>query len=117
MTYRGTPWPLDLGHGWTRMGKHKLAFIRVSSVAKTGYLVPCSPLQLTACLFLVGTAPLLEEERHLGSFALIANVEHPFLAHRPGAGPRFATDDDPVDVLQVEIRYRPQQRFDRQESY
>lgn len=50
-------------------------------------LVPSSALKFSTPAFLVYPSPLLEEERHLGLHALIANLYHPGLFHRPGPGP------------------------------
>src|SRR5690606_8960286 len=41
-------------------------------------------------------APLLEEEGHPGLNTLVAQVAEPLRMRRPGAGPRFPTDDNPV---------------------
>src|SRR3546814_2295332 len=43
-------------------------------------------------------APLLEEERHAGRRALVADRARPVGMHRPRAGPALAADDDPVNA-------------------
>src|SRR6266852_8141433 len=53
--------------------------------------------------------PLLEEERDARGDALIADVADPVRLRRPVPGAALATDDDPVDATQAEIRQRPEE--------
>ena len=67
-------------------------------------------------LALSHASPLLEEERDTGASALIADRQYPILSHwsRPGAA--LATDDDPVDPLEVDSSEIFKQRFDGEEA-
>jgi len=47
------------------------------------HVIPRAPLELPARALLEDAAPLLEEERHAGGPALIANRRHPRRVHRP----------------------------------
>ena len=64
-------------------------------------LVPHAAVEDAVGLLLVHAAPLLEEERHRLSDALVAERERPLGLHRPRAGSGFAADNGPVDVCQV----------------
>ena len=67
-------------------------------------LIPGPPIEQTASLLLVRAAPLLEEERHAGGEALIADVDYPGSA--PSAvrrGPDSPPTIDPMDASQIEV--------------
>ncbi len=81
-----------------------------------GEAVVSLAVEFSASLALMDAAPLLEEERDLGSLALIPKRQHPFLPHWPGAGPALTADDHPVDSFQVDLAEVFQKRLDGQES-
>lgn len=79
------------------------------------HVVVRAAIEFAARLALAHTAPLLEEEPHLGAPALIADRSDPLPSHRSRAGTALAADNDPVDVAQVDASNILKQRFDRQE--
>jgi hypothetical protein len=62
------------------------------------------------------TTPLLEEEGHLFSTALVSNGEHPFLLHASGTGSAFASHNYPMNAFQVHSTKVLEQRLHGQES-
>lgn len=61
-------------------------------------------------------APLFEEEGCTMSLSLLLDVERPFFFHRTGLGTTLATDNYPVDVLQVKLTEIFEKRFTREEA-
>src|SRR3989337_426216 len=49
-------------------------------------------------LTLSDAAPLLEEERHTGRLAPVADASYPIRRHRPGTRPALAAYDDPREA-------------------
>src|SRR5271166_1333033 len=87
-------------------------FFRIAPLHSVGEAVVCLAVEFSASLALMDAAPLLEEERDLASLALIPKRQHPFLLHRPGAGPALTADDHPVDSFQVDLAEVFQQTLD-----
>jgi hypothetical protein len=58
---------------------------------------------------------LLEEERHAGGDALIADVADPRILHRARSRPGLSAHDSPVDAGEIEHLERPEERLDREE--
>ena len=83
---------------------------------RLGHVVMGAAVQLTAPGFGCASAPLLEEKRDFGSFALVSEVCDPFRVHGTCARPALAAGDQPVDVLKVQVFKRPQQRFGAYET-
>ena len=81
------------------------------------HLIPSSFIEKSACLFLLDASPLLEEECHASIQALVAQIEHPRGGHGTGARPRFAADNDPIYVGQIQFGQWPQQGFKGEESH
>ena len=48
---------------------------------------------------------------------VVANFSHPVRLHWPCARPGFATDNDPVNSVQLYPRQGTEQRFERQKLY
>jgi hypothetical protein len=63
---------------------------------------------------LLHAAPLLEEKWDLGSQALIPNIRDPFLHDRSRTWTRLAADDHPIDLLEIQLPKRTDQRLKRQ---
>ena len=61
-------------------------------------------------------APLFEEEGGSVSLGLLLDVECPFFFHRTCFGTTLATDNYPVDILQVKLTEIFQKRFTREET-
>lgn len=79
------------------------------------HLIPCASVERSARLFLVDTAPLLEEEPNTGVEALISDVTDPLRVHWPGARSGFAAHYYPIDAAQIELGKGPEKRLDGQE--
>src|SRR5438094_4638784 len=77
-----------------------------------GHLVPRPPFELATAGLRRAAAPLLEEERHRGGHAAVADVERPLRVHRTGIAAALTADDDPVDPVEFERWHRPEQRLD-----
>lgn len=86
-------------------------------MGRNGHFVPGAAFELAAGFLFVHASPLLEEEGCLGLAALLLNINHPTFLHRAGAGAGFSADDGPIDVLQVQFRKRPEQRFEGEELH
>lgn len=98
------------------------AFLSIVICSFTGthesrHLVPGPTAKLAPGLFFATATPLFEEERNACLDALVAYIDYPLRMHgaRPGAG--LAAHDNPVNMIQVEVGYWPQQRFERQEFH
>lgn len=63
----------------------------------------CAALEVTAAGLGCAAAPLLEEERDLGSGALVAKVGDPVVLDVAGVRAAFAAGDEPVDPGEVEM--------------
>jgi hypothetical protein len=70
------------------------------------------PIQLASGFLFPNAAPLLEEERHLHSSALSPNAANPIRGHWTRAWPALATDNDPVNALDVHLAKVFEQGFD-----
>src|SRR5438067_11800395 len=70
----------------------------------------------SARFFLAPAAPLLEEERDIRGFALIADAQDPLRFHGPCSRAAFATDDDPIDSFKIQRAEIFQQRLDGKEA-
>src|SRR5689334_12084368 len=69
--------------------------------------------KLSACRFLVSSAPLLEEERCFDPSARPADLIHPRDIHAPRLRTRFAPDYCPMNTRQVQISDRTYQWLKR----
>src|SRR5208283_3246863 len=108
---RGLVKPVELGDCSQALG-----VLQGRQLRSVGKAVVSLAIEFSASLALMDAAPLLEEERDLGSLALIPKRQHQFLMHRPGAGPALTADDHPVDSFQVDLAEVFQKRLDGQES-
>jgi len=61
-------------------------------------------------------APLLEEERHALLDALISDAANPSRVHLASTRAAFATDDHPVDRLEIEVADILQEGLDGKEA-
>src|SRR5882672_2293319 len=77
--------------------------------------VPGACVEDPAARFRRAASPLLEEERHLGHHALVADLSHPQGVNRTMAGPALASHNYPVDALHWELRNRAEEWLDREE--
>ena len=89
----------------------------VSGVKEIWKLAPLAPVEYTSSRFRSEPAPLLEEERHVGFLALVADVAYPFDVHGPRAWAAFAANDHPVDAVEVEFSDRADERFDGEKPH
>src|SRR5574337_65050 len=60
--------------------------------------------------------PLLEEERDPLFPAPIADLPHPCGIDRPRLRTRLSASDHPLDALEIQVRHRAQERFERDKS-
>src|SRR4051794_31623751 len=74
------------------------------------------PAEGATVLALSYAAPLLEEEWHFVTLALVADGKDPRLGNRTGARTAFAADNYPVDPTQIELPEVFEQWFDREKS-
>jgi|ERR1700691_5826849 len=82
-----------------------------------GKLIVGFAVQFSARTFLVEPAPLLEEERHVSSYTLVAYGDHPFPFHGSSTSSTLAADYDPVNASQLKPSYVFQQRLDGKETH
>src|SRR5262249_11719516 len=68
---------------------------------KHGQFIKGLAVQLPACAVLADPTPLLEEEWHLGSAALLQDRLHPIPPHGTSTRSLLAADDHPRDALKV----------------
>jgi hypothetical protein len=66
-----------------------------------GALIPRLAVKRSAADFWSRTTPLLEEERNVGIYALIANLANPIDVNWPVARSTLTSDDHPVDAIKV----------------
>ncbi|CAD5253912.1 hypothetical protein BOSE21B_100046 [Bosea sp. 21B] len=59
---------------------------------------------------------MFEKERYAGLLTLVADLTDPFRVHWTGTGATLASDDNPIDPIEVQRPDRPNQRLDRQEA-
>src|SRR5581483_9440384 len=69
------------------------ADVVLTNCKRAGEVVVGSAIQEPACFLLADAAPLLEEEVHAVAEALVADVTHPVLLHRPRSGPGLTAYD------------------------
>src|SRR5688572_127060 len=81
-----------------------------------GQFIPKSPVQLSPSCLGRPSAPLLEEERHRGPNALVADLHSPVGPHRSMTSSTLSPRDHPVNPTQVE-RQRAQEGLARQEAH
>lgn len=75
------------------------------------HVIPSSAFQYPARLFLVLSAPLLEEKGYVGGQALVADFRHPFRLHLSRSRPGLATYNHPIDIVKDETAQRTEERF------
>ncbi len=68
-------------------------------------------LQQPSILFLVHTAPLLEEEGRIVMVAVVSYFAYPCFIHGACAGSGFTADDDPINGMQVQVEHGTDERF------
>jgi hypothetical protein len=85
---------------------------RPTSVRSVRHLIPGAPFELASGAALEHAAPLFEKKGDSCVMALIPNLSDPRWIDWPGTRTRFPTNDDPIDVLQVQAGERAQQRFE-----
>src|SRR5689334_245344 len=81
------------------------------------HLIPAAALQLATTLLRRPPTPLLEEARHSGMKAGVADAGDPPDIKRPVPRPGFATSYNPVDAIQSEIVQWPKQWLARQKAH
>src|ERR1039458_7646960 len=82
---------------------------------EVGHLVPALAVELSAATFWRSPAPLLEEERHTGREALVADLHYPLIPELSRPGSRLAADNHPVNPVEIQLAHGSDQRLDRQE--
>ena len=105
--------PIILAHRSTKL---RPPICRHMSSFEQWHLAPILSVEFTPCPRLVHPTPLLEEERNVLIDAPVAKLENPTGFDGPGAGARLAADNDPMDALQRQPRYRAEKRFEREKS-
>ena len=80
-------------------------------------LLPLASVQRIAARLGGAASPLLEEEGDSLRPTLVAQGTRPVRFHGAGARPAFAADDNPLNLLQIDIAYRAQQRLEGNEAH
>ena len=65
---------------------------------------------------LARSVPLLEKKRNACAATLVTHRENPFSLHGPRTRPAFASDDHPMDSIQIQFSHIFKQGFDRKKS-
>jgi hypothetical protein len=84
------------------------------SVFERGHLIVGTPIKKTTSLRFMHSSPLLEKEGNAVESALSANGDHPLALHRSCADSTFATNNHPVDSVQIHRAQILQKRLDRE---
>jgi hypothetical protein len=79
-----------------------------------GHLAPSLAIKNTACTRFENSSPLLEEKRNARALTSVANLSNPFWVEFPRAGPRFSTNDHPINSTQRKPVQWTQQWFNAQ---
>ncbi len=79
------------------------------------HVIVGSTFQRSPELFLLNAAPLLEEERHVCSRALLSDVEDPRSVHLSSTSATLAANNDPVQPSKIQLTEVFEQRFDGKE--
>lgn len=95
--------PYGNGHALNNSSRH---FVPSTSVEFAS--VGCLRTFFAIC---TPATPLLEEECDLLFLALNTHSLRPFSFHRTRLGPRFTTDDDPVNICEVKLAHIGKKRF------
>src|SRR5207248_10213163 len=77
-----------------------------------GKLAPLAAAEFAPARLWSASAPLLEEERHSVTHALIANGLRPRRIHRSAHGTTLTSDNDPMNTVEIESE-RSEQGFAR----
>jgi three-Cys-motif partner protein len=81
------------------------------------HLVPEHTVELPPASLGCPPAPLLEEERHTGRGARIADVRHPCPVQRPASRSGLAPRNDPADPGQIQPVERSEERLTREKPH
>src|SRR5262245_41473655 len=77
-----------------------------------GHFVPRPIVKCPTIGFRSRAAPLLEEERHLGGAALVADLAHPVDLNRSMPRAAFAANNNPVDAIEADLADGTEERLD-----
>ena len=77
-----------------------------------GFCVPCLAVELAAGLFLASATPLLEEEGYPLILASVANRAYPFDLRWSRSRPALATNNCPLNAVQIGGTYGSEQWFE-----
>jgi hypothetical protein len=91
--------------------EHVVSGGRLKLTTNNGILVPCSAVQQTTRLLLPLSSPLLEEECHMLARASITQLLNPSFFHRPRSRARLTADDGPMDIRQIRVVDRAEERL------
>lgn len=95
-----------------RLGKGPGALAGGENLDGQGWhLVPDPPVEFASVRLRPHAAPLFEEEPHASCDRLVAEVADPVGLDRTVAGSGFTTDDEPVDLLHIEVGKACEKRF------